>query len=81
MHPILVAALAEDRRRRCPCGAVTQQSYRPCRSCRRGQHLELQDRADAPSQRSPLGACQIRNTLPCARVLSLLHSISKGCQG
>jgi len=27
MHPILITALAEDRRRRCPCGAVAQQRY------------------------------------------------------
>ena len=33
-HPILVAALAEDRRRRCPCGAVAQQPYGLCRGCR-----------------------------------------------
>ena len=32
-HPILVAALAEDRRRRCPCGAVAQQPYGLCREC------------------------------------------------
>ena len=30
-HQILVAALAEDRRRRCPCGAVAQQPYGLCR--------------------------------------------------
>jgi hypothetical protein len=31
MHPILVTALAEDRRRRCPCGAIAQQRNRLCR--------------------------------------------------
>jgi len=31
MYPILVTALAEDRRRRCPCGAVAQQRYGLCR--------------------------------------------------
>ena len=30
-HPILIAALVEDRRRRCPCGAVAQKSYGVCR--------------------------------------------------
>ena len=34
MHPILVTALAEDRRRGCPCGAVAQQRYGLCRECR-----------------------------------------------
>ena len=33
-HPILVAALAEDRRSRCLCGAVAQQGYGLCRDCR-----------------------------------------------
>ena len=33
-HPILVAALAEDRRRQCSCGAVTQEPYGTCRGCR-----------------------------------------------
>jgi hypothetical protein len=33
MHPILITALAEDRRRRCPCGAVAQQRYGLCREC------------------------------------------------
>ena len=80
MHPILVAALAEDQHRRCPCGAVTQQPYRLCRSCRR-QRLEMQDHATAPSRRSPLNARLFRNAPPFARVLSLLQSISKGCQG
>ena len=33
-HPILVAALAEDRRRQCSCGAVTQEPNGTCRRCR-----------------------------------------------
>lgn len=33
MHPILSTALAEDRRRRCPCGAVAQQRYDLCYEC------------------------------------------------
>jgi len=32
-HQILVAALAEDRCRRCPCGAVAQQPHSLCREC------------------------------------------------
>lgn len=34
MHPILVTALAEDRRHQCPCGAVAQQRSGLCRECR-----------------------------------------------
>jgi hypothetical protein len=33
VHPNLIAALAEDRRRSWPCGAVTEQPYRPYRQC------------------------------------------------
>ena len=33
-HPILVAAIVEERRHQCPCGAVAQQSYGLCRGCR-----------------------------------------------
>ena len=32
-HPILIAALVEDQRRGCPCGAVAPQSYGLCRAC------------------------------------------------
>ncbi len=34
MHPIVITALAEDRRRQCPCGAVAPQRYGLCRGCR-----------------------------------------------
>jgi hypothetical protein len=33
-HPILGAALAEDRRRQCSCGAVTQEPNGMCVGCR-----------------------------------------------
>ena len=33
-HQILVAALAEDRRRQCSCGVVTQEPNGTCRGCR-----------------------------------------------
>jgi hypothetical protein len=32
-HPILIAALAQDRRRWCPCGAVAQHPCDLCREC------------------------------------------------
>jgi len=32
-HPRLIAALADDQRRQCPCGAVTEQLDRLCRKC------------------------------------------------
>jgi hypothetical protein len=33
VHPNLIAALADDHRRSCPCGAVTGQPRQPCRHC------------------------------------------------
>ena len=33
MHPNLIAALAEDRRKSCPCGAVNGQAGGVCREC------------------------------------------------
>jgi len=78
MHPILVAALAEDQHRRCPCGTVTQHPCRLCRGCRR-QRLEMQYQATTPPWHSPL-ARLFRNARPFARMLSLLQSISKRCQ-
>ena len=80
MHAILVAALAEDQHRRCPCGAVTQQIHRLCGDYRR-QCPEMQDHAIAPSRRSPLNARLFRNAPPFAWMLSPLQGASKGRQG
>lgn len=33
MHPNLLAALVEDRRKACLCGAVSEQPHHPCRKC------------------------------------------------
>jgi hypothetical protein len=33
VHPDLIAALAEDRRKSCPCGAVAEPSWELCRKC------------------------------------------------
>jgi len=81
MHPILVAALAEDRHRCCPCGAVTQQPYRLCSGCRHGQHLDIRDHPTAPSRRYPLSALHILKAPIIARVVSLIQNASKGTEG
>ena len=52
-HPILIAALAEDRRRRCPCGAVAQQPYGLCREC---QAVAAWRRETARTAAAPLPA-------------------------
>lgn len=79
MHPI-IAALAEGRRRLCPCGAV-QQPYRLCRCCRRGHLLEMPDNASEPSRRYAPNARRIPTALFFARALPLLQNIGKGAQG
>jgi hypothetical protein len=80
MHPILVAALAEERHMRCPCGAVTQQPYRLCRGCHHGQHLDVRDHATAPSRRYPLRVRHIPKALLFAGRVSLLQDASKGTE-
>jgi hypothetical protein len=79
MHPILIAALANDRHRLCFCDSVAQRPDRLCRNCHRRHYLLLQDVA-ASSQCSVLGVGKIRRALPFAWVSPLLQSISKGCQ-
>jgi hypothetical protein len=81
MHPVLVAALAGYRHRRCPRGGVTQQPYRLCRNCRHGQRLEMQGDATASSPHSMLRARDIPKARPLAWMLSLLRITSKGTRG
>lgn len=78
MHPMLVAALAEDRHRRCPCSAVTQQSYRLCHGCHHRHRVKMLDHVAVPPRRSLLSARHIAKAVPSARLLSVLASISEG---
>ncbi len=76
MHPILITALAEDRRRRCPCGAVAQQSYGLCRACRavavwRQETSQTRGRAILGWTRAKAGKARL-----FARVASLLQLAS-----
>jgi hypothetical protein len=77
MHPVLVAALAEDTHRRCPCDAGTEQPHRVCRGCRHGHHLDVHDYEAAPSRRFPKSAHRILKASLFARVVSLLQNSSK----
>jgi hypothetical protein len=79
MHPILITALAEDRRCRCPCGAVTQQSYDLCRECRA---VAIWRRETAQRSRSAPDASHpgTAKTPLFARVASLLQITSKGAE-
>ena len=79
-HPILVAALAEDRRRQCPCGAVTQEPNGMCRGCRAAavsRHETARSSRLTASRWTPAG---IAKTRLFAWVASLLQIIGKGAE-
>ncbi len=79
-HPILIAALAEDRRRWCPCGAAAQQRYGLCRTCRTvavWRRETEQTRRHGTSEWTRAGTLTARFL---ARVASLLQIISKGSE-
>ena len=79
-HPILIAALAEDRRRRCPCGAVAQQPYGLCREC---QAAAVWRRETTRTSRRATPGWTRAGTVKArlfARVASLLQIISKGAE-
>ena len=79
-HPILLAALVEDRRRGCPCGAVAPQPYGLCRECQAvavwRRETERTKRHEAPNW-TRAGTLKARLL---ERVASLLQIISKGAE-
>ena len=79
-HPILVAALAEDRRRQCSCGAVTQEPNGTCRACRVA--AVARHEAERPSRRtaSRWAPARIAKARLFAWVASLLQIIGKGAE-
>ena len=79
-YPILVAALAEDRRRQCPCGVVSRQGYGLCRECRAAAVWRRE--AGQPSRRTSPGLTHegTGKARLFARAASLLQIISKGPQ-
>ena len=79
-HPILVAALAEDRRPCCPCGAAAQQRYglrRQCRAVAGWRRETQQARRHGALDWTCAGTRKARFL---ARVASLLQIISKGAE-
>jgi hypothetical protein len=80
MHPIFIAAPAEDRHRQCPCGGVTQQRYGLCRECQAvavWQHKTTRTSRRATPSWTHAGTGK---ALLFARVASLLQIISKGAE-
>ena len=79
-HPILVAALAEDQRRQCPCGAVTQEPNGTCRGCRaaaESRHETARSSRRIASRWTHAGVVKARLF---AWVASLLQIIGKGAE-
>ena len=79
-HPILLAALVEDRRRQCPCMAVAPESYGPCRRCRAAaiwrHETTWTSRSATPNQTHSRTA----KAWLVARMASLLRIIGKGAE-
>ena len=78
-HPILVAALAEDRRRQCSRGAVTQTPNGTCRGCRAAaaaRHETARSSRRTASRWAPAGIAKAR----LAWVASVLRIIGKGAE-
>ena len=79
-YPMLVAALAGDRRRQCSCGAVTQKPNSMCRGYREAavsrHEAARSSRCDA-SRRTSSGIAKARLF---AWVASLLQIIGKGAE-
>ena len=79
-HPILVAALAEDRRRQCSCGAVMQEPNGTCRRCRAAavsRHEVARSSRRTASRWTTAGIAKARLF---AWVASLLQIIGKGAE-
>lgn len=75
-HPILIAALAEDRRRWCPCGAVDQLPRGLCRACRA---VAASQRQAAETTRRTSRA-RIRSARLAVLITSLLKGFSAGAK-
>jgi hypothetical protein len=79
-HPILIAALVEDQRRRCPCGTVAPQPHGRCRECQAVAawcREAERTRCRGASNWTHAGTLKAR---VLARVSSLLQIISKGAE-
>jgi hypothetical protein len=79
MHYLsLTAALAEDRRRQCPCGAVAGQPLGLCRKChaRMGWRRKTRQASRRAARRQVAG----HGTRILVGVMSLLRTTSKGAE-
>ena len=79
-HPILIAALVEDRRRQCPCRTVASQTDGLCRECKAvvvwRRETERTRRRGAPNW----ARAGTPKTRLLAWVASLLQLVGKGAE-
>ena len=80
-HPDLIAALADERRRQCPCGAVAERPDRLCRKCQ--ARMAWRRKTTRTSRRAArrLAARQAHEgTRIFASAMALLRTVSKGAE-
>ena len=77
-HPNLIAALTEDRRRQCPCGAVADRPYSLCRKCQ--ARMAWQRKAMRTRRRAARRVAARHAGRLWADALSLLQTNSKGAE-
>jgi hypothetical protein len=81
MHPNLTAALAEDRSKFCPCGAVTRPTCGLCRMCRaRRVWRGYSSRPPRRAVRRCTGRKSRGRALVFAGAASMLRTIGKGAK-
>ena len=79
-HPILIAALVEDLRRRCLCGATAPRPYGLCREC---QAVAVWRRETERTRRRGASSWARAGTMKArllAQLASLLRSSGKGAE-
>ena len=80
-HPRLIAALADDRRRQCPCGAVAERSERLCRKCHARMTWRRKTARTSRRAARRLAAHQAHEgTRIFASAMALLKAIGKGVE-
>jgi hypothetical protein len=77
----MIAALAEQRRHQCPCGAATEHSYSLCRKCHARMVWRRKTTRTGRRAARRLAARQAREGARIlAQAMSLLHAVSKGVE-
>ena len=80
-HPRLIAALADDQHRQCPCGALAERPDRLCRKCHARMLWRRKTTRTSRRAARRLTAHQAHEgTRIFASALALLQAISRGVE-